>query len=34
MTGIDEATCALIVEEVTLPQVQQFIETLEAEAQA
>jgi hypothetical protein len=30
MTGIDEKTCALIVEEVTLPQVQQFAETLEA----
>lgn len=32
MTGIDEKTCALIVEEVTFPQVQHFLDTLESEA--
>lgn len=33
MTAIDEKTCALIVEEVMSPQVQQFVETLEAEGE-
>jgi hypothetical protein len=34
MHGIDEKTCALIVEEITFPQVQQFVETLEIKSAA
>ena len=34
MTGVDEKTCALIVEEITFPRVQGFMATLEGDSES